>query len=153
MASAGSPLTVSADHSVTTLDTRADSGQTTYRGHVVIRRGTTVIHGAQAVVHTRHQRLEKAVVTGKPATFSLEPSGDERPVHGQAHSITYKVGANTLVLEGNATLHRGGQTFSAARVQYDLGTGTLKARGHQGERVHVVIPPARSAPAPATSHS
>jgi len=147
------PLTVDADHSVTTLDNKADTSQTTYSGHVVIRRGTTVIHGAQAVVHTRHQRLEKAVVTGKQATFSVQKAGDKGPVHGRADRITYQVAANTLVLEGDAHLKRNGQKFSAARVRYNLDTRTLEARGKRDERVHVVIPPAQSTAAPAPSHS
>lgn len=147
------PLTVDADHSVTTLDNKADTSQTTYSGHVIIRHGTTVIHGAQAVVYMRHQRLEKTVVTGKQAAFSAQKTGDKEPVHGRADSITYQVAANTVILEGNAHLKRNGQKFSAARVQYNLDTRTIEAHGKQDERVHVVIPPAQSSPAPTPSHS
>jgi lipopolysaccharide export system protein LptA len=153
LAAHSQPLTVDADRSLTTLERKADTSQTTYTGHVVIRRGTTVIHGAKAVVHTRDQRLEKAVVSGKPANFSVHQAGRQRPVQGRAQRITYQVAANTLVLEGDAHLHREGQKFSAARVQYNLGTRAIQAHGKQGERVHVVIPPAQSSASPSHPHS
>lgn len=137
------PLIINSDHSLTTLDKKADTGRTIYTGHVVITRGSFVMHGAQAIVYTRNQHLEKAVVTGAAAQFTWQPD-DGRTVHGRAQTITYLAGENALVLESEARLQRGEQVFSAARVHYDLDSRTVQAQGKKGQRVRVVIPPAPS---------
>ncbi|MDN5864793.1 MAG: lipopolysaccharide transport periplasmic protein LptA [Gammaproteobacteria bacterium] len=127
---------------MTTLDKHADTGRTTYSGHVVITRGPVVIRGVRAIVFTLHQRVEKAVVTGSLAVFVWKPE-DGPAVHGEAQTITWLAVDNALLLETDAKLRRGEQIFSAAQVRYDLDTRTVRARGGEGQRVHVVIPPAK----------
>ncbi len=141
------PLVVEADHSTAIHHADSDTGQVTYSGHVVITHGPAVIHGAHAVVYTDHQHLVKAVVTGSPTQFTYRP-GTGLPVHGKSDKITYLMPENLVVLEGDATLHRGKEIFRAAVVRYDLDTQLLKARGQQGGRVHVVIPAEGSAGGP-----
>jgi lipopolysaccharide export system protein LptA len=141
-AAAPPPLVVEADHSTAILSKNDDTTHVTYTGHVVITRGTTIIHGAHAVVYITHQHFTKAIVTGSPTHFSRKPKTG-RPVHGQANKITYTAADNTVVLEGKAILHRGSEVFHAATASYNLATRVLKAHGQQGGRVHVVLPPAK----------
>ncbi|MGH8226027.1 MAG: lipopolysaccharide transport periplasmic protein LptA [Gammaproteobacteria bacterium] len=135
------PLTVDADHSTAVNQADADSGQVTYSGHVVITRGGVAIHGDRAVVYTRRQRLEKAVVTGDPVRFSWH-SANAAPVSGEAQEVSYIVAGNSIELHGKVTLHRGAEIFSASTMHYALDTKVLTAEGGKNQRVHAVIPPA-----------
>lgn len=138
------PLTVDADHSTAVNQPNSDTGQVVYSGHVVISRGGVVIHGDRAVVYTRHQHLEKAVVTGNPARF-FWPSVTGAPIRGEAQEASYLVAKNVIELQGKVTLHRGGEILSAATMRYALDTRVLTAEGGNNERVHAVIPPAATA--------
>lgn len=138
------PLVINADHSTAVSAPGSDHGQAVYEGHVVLTRGDAAMHGAKAVVYTRNGGLERAVVTGAPATFSWTPPGAHR-VDGRADSVTYLASSNTVVLHGDVLVTRGAESFSAAEVRYDLDTGTLNAQSggtDGGTRVHVVMPPA-----------
>lgn len=141
---AATALTVDADHSTAVNPAGAGAGQVTYSGHVVITRGNMVIRGERAVVYTRNQRLEKAVVTGGPAHFFWHPAKGV-PVRGEAQEATYLAAADTVELRGAVTLTRGGEVLSAAAMRYALGTQTLTAEGSASRRVHAVIPPAATA--------
>jgi len=136
-------LVVDADHSTAVSAPGSNTGKATYTGHVVITRGTTVIHGDRADVYTRRQRLERAVVTGSPATFTWQGKKG-RPVNGHAQTITYRAKDDTLTLEGQVVVVRGRERFSAAEAVYALDSQTLTAHGNSGERVHVVVPPSAS---------
>jgi len=141
VAAAGPSLVVDADHSTAVSAPGSDHGKATYTGHVLITRGPTVIHGDRADVYTRAQRLDRAVVTGSPATFTWHGKNG-RPVDGHARTITYRAANNTVTLEGKAVVVRGDERFSASRAVYALDTQTLTAHGNGHERVHVVVPPA-----------
>lgn len=141
---AATALTVDADHSTAVNPASSGAGQVTYSGHVVITRGNMVIRGERAVVYTRNQRLEKAVVTGKPAHFFWH-SATGAPVRGKAREATYLAAADTVELRGAVTLTRGGEVLSAAAMRYALGTQTLTAEGSASQRVHAVIPSAATA--------
>lgn len=144
---AAPPLVVDADRSTAISAPGSDSGQVTYSGHVVITRGVTRIRGERAVVYTRRQKLTRAVVTGSPATFRWRGKTG-RPVDGQALSITYRAGNDTVELNGGVIVSRGKERFSAARAVYALRTQTLTADGSDKERVHAVFPPAAATGGP-----
>ncbi|HEX5314817.1 MAG TPA: lipopolysaccharide transport periplasmic protein LptA [Gammaproteobacteria bacterium] len=149
LAAAQAPILVSAERS-TALLPEGDHAQVTYEGAVVITHGAAVIHGDRAVLYMKNQHLDRAVVSGAPATFIWQPQTGV-PVHGEAAIITYLAAADTVVFAGRVKVHRESQTLSAAEARYTLKTGTLSARGGTGtnpERVHVVIPPAPPATAP-----
>lgn len=137
---ASPPLVVDADQSTAINIPRSGSGHVTYTGHVVITRGATVIRGARAVVFTQGRRLQRAVVTGNPATFSWQGKTG-RPVQGQALTITYRAAEDTVELAGSVVVTRGKERFSAAQAVYALQTQTLSAHGTGTERVHAVFPP------------
>lgn len=137
------PLVVNADRSTAVSEPGSSESQVTYDGHVVLTRGQTEIDGQQAVVFLKQENLDKATVTGTPATFTWRPKSG-RVVHGTAQRITYLVGADEVVLTGNVEVRRGSETFSAGEAHYFLQTGTLTAHGGTSAspgRVHVVMPP------------
>lgn len=137
-------LVVTADRSTAITSPGSVQSRVTYEGHVVLTRGDAEIDGDRAVVYLVHQNLDRATVTGSPATFSWRPAG-ERPVTGNAHQITYFLKTDEVVLVGQVHVRRGGERFSAAEAHYLLKSGTLTAQGGtspSAERVHVVMPPA-----------
>ena len=137
------PLVVTADRSTAISFPDSNRTQATYEGSVVITRGAATIHGERAIVYMKNQHLDRAVVTGTPATFTWLPQ-QGAPVHGSAATITYLAISDTVVLTGKVTVQRGMETFSSAEARYALKTGTLAAHGGSGAapgRVHVVVPP------------
>lgn len=143
---AAMPLVVNADRSTAVSKPGGTQSQVTYDGHVVLTRGQAEIDGQQAVVFLKQENLDKATVTGTPATFTWRPKSG-RTVHGTAQQITYLVGADEVVLTGNVEVRRGSETFSAGEAHYFLQTGTLTAHGGTSAspgRVHVVMPPPAS---------
>lgn len=136
-------LVVNADSSTAVSAPGSTETRVTYDGHVVLIRGNAEIDGQQAVVSLVNENLDKAIVTGAPATFIWRPKTGQA-VHGTAQRITYMVGADEVVLTGNVALKRGPETFSAGEAHYFLRTGTLTAHGGTSAtpgRVHVVMPP------------
>jgi lipopolysaccharide export system protein LptA len=137
------PLVVNADRSTAVNVPNSGQSQVTYEGRVVLTRGSTEIDGGRAVVFLQHENLDKATVTGSPATFTWRPKTGQI-VHGTAQQITYLVRQDEVVLTGNVEVRRGSETFSAAEAHYFLQTGTLTAHGGTSAtpgRVHVVMPP------------
>lgn len=136
-------LIVNADRSTAISTPGSGHSQVTYGGHVVLIRGSAEIDGEKAVVFLERENLDKATVTGTPATFIWQPETGQ-PVRGTALRITYLVRADEVVLNGNVELKRGSETFSAGEAHYFLQTGTLTAHGGTSAtpgRVHVVMPP------------
>lgn len=134
-------ITVSADQSSALSQPHGERTQVTYSGHVVIRRGTLTLRGAQAVVHTNSKGIERVVVTGKPARFTLAPSSGTG-IHGEAASITYTDDDQLLTLDGRVRLTRPGESFSAAHATYSLRTRRLTAGSNGTGRIHAVLTPA-----------
>lgn len=136
-------LIIDADHSTATNAPGSPHGKAVYEGHVTLIRGAALMHGMKAVVYTLDGKLDRAVVSGDPASFSWQPQTGRR-IDGHAMTVTYIAGSDSVVLTGNVVLTRGAETFSAAEIHYALTSGTLTATsGHEdhGSRVHVVMPP------------
>lgn len=140
-ASPATVITVTADHSSALSPPHGDRAQVIYSGNVVIHRGPLTLLGARAVIHTRKQKIERVVVTGSPARFTMKPEG--RPViHGEAATITYTADNETLTLDGGVHLTRPGESFSAEHATYALKTHRLEAGGTGTGRIHAVLTPA-----------
>lgn len=140
-ASSAAVITVTADRSSALSPPQSDHAQVVYSGNVVIHRGTLTLFGARAVIHTGKQKIERVVVTGKPARFTMRPAG--RPaIHGEAATITYTADDETVTLDGGVHLTRPGESFSAEHATYSLKSGRLEAGGTGTGRIHAVLAPA-----------
>ncbi len=86
---------------------------TVFTGHVVMTKGTLVLHAARVQVHQRPDGYDDATAYGsasEPATFdqTLDAApGQPRPtVHGHALTLHYDGRSDVLTLTGRAVLER-----------------------------------------------
>ncbi len=117
------------------------SGQSVYRGNVVVIQGTMRMTADEARVYMsddgEFQRME---ADGAPATFRYQPSVDKPEISGVGRKIEYQAAQGLVTVTGNAHFTQGGDEFTGQLVVYDVNTETVRADG-QGERVRFTIQP------------
>lgn len=95
-----------------------------FKGHVEVDQGSSHLRSGSAIAYTdKHNKILKAVAIGtskKQASFTTTQKPHEPALHAYADSITFYPQDNRIVLEGNATLHKGMNKFSAAIIKYDI---------------------------------
>jgi len=141
------PINIEADRA--TLDDRR--GHSTYRGNVHLQQGTLHLHGDTMTVQMRDERIEKIVLTGKPATYvqQLDETGKEH--HAEAGRIEYHASEERMILLDNARVWQpGNEEFKSDRIVYNLANKTINAGGDSsGDRVHITLQPHKSEAVPA----
>jgi lipopolysaccharide transport protein LptA len=84
---------------------------------------------------------ELIVVRGSPARITVQRDGDARPFEGAGYYLEFDPQRETLRLNGDATVHRGGQSISSDAIRYWLERDTFAAG--ESARVKVVTTPKR----------
>ncbi|MGB6602676.1 MAG: lipopolysaccharide transport periplasmic protein LptA [Steroidobacteraceae bacterium] len=117
----------------------------TFDGNVRIdgeRHGS--LRSDQAVVEFRDNRIARATVTGKPATFEQQRGNPDQMARGHADQIVWDVGAGTVRLMDDAWLSDGQNEISGPLLVYNIREQRVEASGSPatgGGRVHIVITP------------
>jgi lipopolysaccharide export system protein LptA len=138
-------INIQADHADFRGDSKTNNGTGVYTGHVIITQGSMTMAADKAVLQVVNGELRTADATGKPATFDQQPDNGEH-VHSVAQEIIYDATKNQVDLIGDAHLAQGKRVMSANRIHYDTQTAHVDAKGTaDGDRVHLVIPPAPAA--------
>jgi lipopolysaccharide transport protein LptA len=124
----------------------------------------------QAVVEFSDNRIARATITGKPATFEQQRANSDQVARGHADEIVWDVGAGTVRLTDDAWLSDGLNEISGPVLVYNVREQRVEASGSTatgGGRVHIVITPqgsivgkleppkaqtGKSAPQPASDH-
>jgi lipopolysaccharide transport protein LptA len=90
-------------------------------------------------------KLNKIVISGKPARFVQLPENQKEVVTSQADNMEYYAGEERLLLKHNAEVNQGGNHFHGEFIEYDTLTSTVKAnKGENSQsRVHAIIQPAK----------
>ncbi len=136
---AAEPLELSADHGE--LDNA--EGVSTYRGNVVVTRGTMRITGDELRIYRGDGGgVARIEVEGDPATYSDEASASGA-VDARAPRMTYHASApERLHLEGGAQLQRGRDEFRGETLLYHIAGDRIEAdRGDDGQRVEIRLYP------------
>jgi len=131
------------------VEIREQEGISTYRGDVVMTRGSMVIKGDLIVIHSNPGGLEKIQVEGKPARFrQLNELGEE--VSAQSLEMTYMAKDGLLLLKQDAILVQRQNRFTSDKIVYNTLEDTVQAgedgnTGDQGtpQRVTITIQPPR----------
>ncbi|MBT8048556.1 MAG: hypothetical protein HKN57_06075 [Xanthomonadales bacterium] len=112
-----------------------------FGGSFEIRANDFYLLSEQASLYGKLDDPETIVVTGSPATISVNTVTDGRTstIYGQAARIVYQRDANSIRMEGAASLSRDGHTMSGSEMEYDVETDYLRAGGDGG--VHIRIRP------------
>lgn len=121
-----------------------DNSRWTFEGDVKIhveQRGS--LSSDQAIVDFQNNKIFKATITGSPAQFEQQRSGDEGPARGRAGEIVYEVNAGTVRLASDAWLSYGRTEIAGSLIDYDIRAEQVKAVSNPGEkeRVRITIGP------------
>ncbi|WP_444937571.1 lipopolysaccharide transport periplasmic protein LptA [Microbulbifer sp. JMSA002] len=105
-----------------------------YSNNVVITQGSLKIRADRVEVYfTPEKEISRVVAVGKPAHFQQKILQGENPVKARAQRIVYQVGSEELQLTGKAHVDREGNTLTAEKIDYDLTTEQMSAKGQTGK--------------------
>lgn len=116
-----------------------------YIGNVRLEQGSLKITADDVVVYMVNGKLQKIVITGKPARFEQQPENNSEVVTSQADNMEYYASKERLLLKNNAEVNQGGNLFRGDFIEYDTLTSTVKANkaDNSQSRVHAIIQPAK----------
>lgn len=128
------PYEIQADSAV--FDQQQGTGE--YQGHVQLKRGAEQLKASNMLLTLDKQKqLTHVEATGSPVTFT-----DGVDMQGRAERLVYDVKARTVRLLGKASVTQGQRQFSGAEIVYALDSKRVQAKGGDGKRVRLVLPPA-----------
>jgi len=133
------PITIEADNA--TL--KEKEGVSIYKGNVYLNQGTLKLHGDTLTVYTKDDHIEKAILTGAPATFLQRPDGQDVDQHAEARRMEYQAAGGFLILQGAARVWQtDGKEFRSEKITYNITTNTVNAGDSAGgDRVHITLQP------------
>ena len=97
-----------------------------YEGNVSISQGTLEIKATKIEITAPNNEIAKITANGSPVIFKQQMD-DGKLAKGTAKLIQYQVKAKRLVMDGNASLAQGPDTFSSNHIEYAINSGELKA--------------------------
>ncbi|MCW8125180.1 lipopolysaccharide transport periplasmic protein LptA [Microbulbifer halophilus] len=114
-----------------------------YSGNVVISQGSLQIRADRVEVHGSEEgEIDRVIATGKPAHFQQQVQQSQNPVKARARRIEFTVASDELHLTGEAHVDRDGNTLTAEKIDYDLGSEQMQAQGQSGDgRVEMIWKP------------
>ncbi|MEE9444181.1 MAG: lipopolysaccharide transport periplasmic protein LptA [Cocleimonas sp.] len=101
-------------------------GLAVYEGNVSIVQGTLEIKAYRIEINALNNEISKITAKGSPVKFQ-QKMDDGKMARGTAKLIQYQVKAKRLVMDGNASLSQGSDTFNSNHVEYSISSGELKA--------------------------
>jgi lipopolysaccharide export system protein LptA len=141
------PITIDADRA--TLKDK--EGISIYQGNVYLTQGSLKLHGDILTVYTKDGHVDRAVLTGNPATSVQRPDGQDVDQHAEARRMEYQAGAGLMILTGAARVWQNdGKELRSEKIIYDITRNTANAGDSSGgNRVHITLQPKpREAKAP-----
>jgi lipopolysaccharide export system protein LptA len=135
------PATIEADRAE--IDRSAGLAQ--YRGDAVFNQGSLRVTGERITVEAEQGQIENAKSQGSPATIQQRNDAG-RLVRGRAQRIRYDARSPLVTLLGDAELVRGGDNFSAGRIEYHPDTGRIDAQRDDSQRVRIRMEPVDDEP-------
>jgi lipopolysaccharide export system protein LptA len=133
------PITIEANKA--TL--KEKEGISIYQGNVYLNQGTLKLHGDTMTVYTKDDHIERAILTGAPATAVQRPDGQDVDQHAEAQRMEYQAAGGLMILQGAARVWQtDGKEFRSEKIIYDITKNTVNAGGSTGgDRVHITLQP------------
>ena len=135
---AGKAIEISAD--LTQFDNERQTH--TLEGNVEIRQGSMVINADKITILLKEGEISRLDGVGEPLRYRVTDN-DGETLTATARKIIYKPIDASLSLLGDAKLLRPDRTLSGERIDYDLKSARINARGKDKQRVKIVIQPER----------
>jgi len=120
-----------------------ENSRWTFRGNVRIEVEGGSLASEEANVTFVNNEIERAVITGSPASFEHKLRDSADLARGSATTIEYDFTSGTVTLAQDAYLTDGRSDIRGQRLVYSIGEQRVLAdAGEQGdERVHITINP------------
>ncbi len=115
-----------------------NTGNSVYRGSVVIRRRGMRLTGDEVRVFSEAGEFSRIVAHAKPSTFRNHDADDN--IEAEADTIEYDVRRRKIVFLGNARVDDGEKVLQGERIIYDLEKKIVDATKSKG-RVRLEINP------------
>jgi len=112
-----------------------------FGGSFEIRANDFYLLSEQASLYGKLDDPETIMVSGSPAIIRVS-TGDKdeaSTINGQAMKIVYERNTNSIRMEGDASLSRGGHMMRGGEIEYDIEKDRLRAGGDGG--VHITVDP------------
>jgi lipopolysaccharide export system protein LptA len=133
------PMTIEADKATY----KEKEGVSIYQGNVHLSQGTLKLHGDSLTVYMTNDHIDKAILTGNPATAVQRPDNADVDQHAEAQRIEYEAAAGLMTLTGDARVWQSdGRELRSDKIIYNITTNTVNAgSGTASERVHITLQP------------
>ena len=133
------PITIEADRATF----KEKESISIYQGNVYLNQGSLKLHGDTMTVYTKDDHIEKAILTGKPATFLQRPDGQDIDQHAEARRMEYQAADGLMILTGAARVWQtDGKELRSEKIIYDINRNTANAGDSSGDdRVHITLQP------------
>jgi len=149
------PMKIAADR----VDIDDEKGTSTFKGNVLITRGSIRIVGDSIVVYRdKEKNLDKLHSIGRPAHFEQTPDGKKKPVIAEANELFYDAVKELLIMRGNAKIVQSGNIFTGNSIIYDSKRDKITAKrdpaakkstGKDSGRIQITIQPKQKKDKPA----
>jgi lipopolysaccharide export system protein LptA len=139
------PMNIEADR----VDIDDEKGVSTFRGNVVITRGSMLIKGDVVVVYRdKAKNLDKVHSTGNLAHFQQRPDNKPDDVIAEGQELFYDAVKEVLNIRRQGKVVQGGDTFRGEHIVYDSKRDKVEARGNKNGngkkgRVQMTLQPSK----------
>lgn len=97
------------------------TGVGVYRGHVQLTRGTTIVKGDLMVVQfDKDNKLEKATITGQPASYQTLTDPKKPLLILIGNTINYYPERGFAAAIGDAKVTQGNNSFAGPKINFDI---------------------------------
>jgi lipopolysaccharide export system protein LptA len=131
----GQPVHLHAD----TISIDQATGQSHYRGKVVLRQGSLRITADSATAVHKGSKLERIDATGSPATARQQLEEAPHVITLRGQTMHYNAQQRLIRVAGHVTVARGQDRVHADEVTYDLNGKELHATGKDGHQVKATL--------------
>jgi len=117
--------------------------QSTLSGDVIVQQGKNIIHADKAITFgDKNNHLIKTVALGNDklqARFTASITNDANFFKGLADKLVYYPLRNEVLLEGNAVIEKGKNTYKAPIIRYNLKLKRIVSIQKNKQRTKIVI--------------
>lgn len=113
-----------------------------FSGHVTSQQGSSQSWSDYAKAYgDKTGRIQKILLTGKPAKYKTLNDNDTAPLVVTANTIIDYINKNVIYLHGHAMVHHGADSIEGDRIWYNRVTGTIKSLATKNQRTKTVFTP------------
>jgi lipopolysaccharide export system protein LptA len=132
------PVYVEADSAVLNYKT----GLCQYQGHVKLTQGTTTVIANLLITYTdTKKKLQEAIATGLPASYSTLPDRSKIPFAASANTIKYYPPKGYVEFIENAKAIQGKDAFAGPQINYDIKREIVSSPSSHEGHTSIIIQP------------